>query len=52
VIRGLKGVHDVAVVGIPHEIDMYHPRALVIKAPGSSITEQIIIDEVAGRSCI
>lgn len=49
VIHGLPGVADVAVVGIPHEIDQYHPRALVVKEPGASLTERQIVEEVAGN---
>lgn len=49
VIRAIPGVADVAVVGIPHEIEQNHPRALVIKIKGAVLTEEQIINDVAGK---
>lgn len=49
VIRSIPGVADVAVVGIPHEIDQNHPRALVIKIEGAALTEEQIVNEIAGK---
>lgn len=49
VIQSLPGVKDVGVVGVPDEEDESHALALVVREPGSAITERIIIDYIKGR---
>ncbi|XP_036138313.1 4-coumarate--CoA ligase 1 [Monomorium pharaonis] len=42
-------VMDVAVISIPHAIDIEHPLAYVTKKPGAKVTEQELIDLVANE---
>lgn len=49
VIGTLPGVQDVAVVGIPHEVDQYRPLALVVKKKDADINEEAIVQFVAGN---
>ncbi|XP_020290414.1 4-coumarate--CoA ligase 1-like [Pseudomyrmex gracilis] len=42
-------VYEVAVVGVPHELDNDHPLAFVTKKPGAKVTEQELIDYVANN---
>jgi len=42
----LKGVADVAVVGIPDVLSGEIPRAFVVKRPGMDIDEKTIMDHV------
>ena len=51
-IESLPGVLEAGVVGIPHEKDMYHPMALVVKRNGFDITEEEIISLVRGELLI
>lgn len=45
-ISQLKGVADVAVVGIPDVLSGEIPRAFVVKSPGSDISEKAILNHV------
>lgn len=36
------------VIAVPHEIDSYHPTALVVKKSNSEIKEEDIVSYVAG----
>ncbi|XP_039309760.1 4-coumarate--CoA ligase 1 isoform X1 [Solenopsis invicta] len=47
VLHSHPAVLEVAVIGVPHEIDDEHPLAFVSKKPEAKVTEQELIDFVA-----
>lgn len=49
VIVQLSGIADVCVCGIPDELNVSLPAALVIKSDGSNITEEVIASHVASK---
>lgn len=46
-IEGLPGVKEVVVVGVPHEVDVEWPAAVVVKSAGSTVTEADVKNVVA-----
>jgi long-chain acyl-CoA synthetase len=49
VLMACPGVADVAVIGVPHEKWGETAKAVVVRAPGSEVTEQEIIEYVRER---
>ena len=46
-IRGIPGVMDVAVIGVPNERTGEVPRAYVVRSSDGDLTKETIIDTIA-----
>lgn len=49
VINEIPGVSEATVVGIPDEISSFLPAVAIVKMPGAVLSEQAVLDYVAGK---